>query len=287
MTFNIKSLSEPEVSRSTVMLGYGGAGSGKTHLAGTIGKNGLVINVGAGQDTWLSPAFLKSVPSDQRPSRIDVVEELDLDKPTEDNAGKAFDLICDITTHVIDSGKYDTLAIDDGTFFSRTLKSKALSYNKITNKSTSLVRSLDLGVPVFEIQDYGTELDILHWYLSHFLPKLKEKNINFLLTAHEGFVYRKPPGSKITDEPVLHKVYPLFTGKKDPAAVVKYFDLVWHFTTFSNAQGQVFRQARTIGNDTYECKTRWEGLFNAVEKSPTFEQIRSKITNHINSLRTK
>lgn len=285
MKFEFKKLSDPDESRSTVMMGFGPAGAGKTHLAGTIGPKGLVINTGAGQDTWISPNYLSSVPENQRPMRIDVVDDFDLSTANPESAGKAFDKICDITQHVIDSGEFDSLAIDDASFFSRIIKSKALAYNKETNKSKSLDKSAELGVPLFEIQDYGTEMDVLTWYLAHFLPLLKSKNINFLLTAHEGLIYHRPPGSKMTDEPVLRKIYPLFTGKKDPASSVKFFDLVWHLSTMTNARGQIFRQARTSGNDLYECKTRWEGLFNPLESNPSFSSIRSKITTHIQSLK--
>lgn len=284
MKFEFKSLSDPHESQSTVMMVFGAAGTGKSHLAGTIGPKGLVINTGAGQDTWLSPDFIKSVPADQRPKRIDVFEEFDLNKPDADVAGRAFDRICDLTEYVINSGEFDALAIDDGSFFSRVIKSKALAFNKDTKKSQSLDKSVELGVPLFEIQDYGTEMDILNWYLAHFLPLLKSKDISFLLTAHEGLIYRRPPGAKLSEEPTLTKIYPLFVGKKDPAMTVKYFDLVWHLTNVSNASGQIFRTARTIGNDLYECKTRWGGLFNGVETNPSFTKIRSKIKTHIQSL---
>jgi hypothetical protein len=72
-----------------------------------------------------------------------------------------------------------------------------------------------------DIGDYGTEMQMIEWFLGQYVPKFKEAGKHFHHARTRTAGVQKP--GKIGDEPVLKKVQPGFTGKTFPDTVPAYF----------------------------------------------------------------
>lgn len=247
---------------SVVMLAYGAAGTGKTQFCGTAEK-ALLINTGSGVETILGQSKVKI---------IDVSEIVD-EKSGIFKSALAFDKVCEI----IDWGltqDFQTIIVDDATFLIKFARNRALEINADTGKSQSLATSRAQGISMMAIQDFGTEMGVIEWFLATYVPLFKAAKRNFILTAHERYFYGKK--EKPSDPPTIRKTVPAFTGQAFPDTIPAFFDLVWRFKTVGSMDGVKYR-AYTAGSEDEAGKSRYKGIFKSIEENPTFPDVLRRI----------
>jgi hypothetical protein len=217
-----KRLAQYTPGESWISMVYGPSKTGKTYYAGTAGARSLFLNVGDGLETLMAPGFTSRYPDAKNMIIADIRET----RP--DNVAEAFDKLTDTLDHALRvfPDKFDTVILDEATAFRKYAMNKATELNTEarTRGVARLKRTEDFVKP--DIGDYGTEMQMIEWFLGQYVPKFKEAGKHFLMLAHERQLFSKP--GKIGDEPVLKKVQPGFTGKTFPDTVPAYFDDVWH-----------------------------------------------------------
>jgi hypothetical protein len=238
---------------SVLLLLYGASGCGKTRFCISGGDRTLIINTGNGLATLGSPDVKKL----GNPLIVNVFEEYD-PKTGIFKTAKAFDMVCDILDKYITDPNIDTICIDDATFLNKLANNKALEINNAESKSKSLLASSKHGLIMMAVQDWGTQMNIIDWFLATYTPQFKKAGKHFILTAHERLTFKK--GEKIGDAPELIKVTPGFVGQTFPDNVPAYFDWVWHAESVSGGESIRYR-FRTVGDETLIAKTRQGGVF--------------------------
>jgi hypothetical protein len=164
--------------------------------------------------------------------------------------------------------------LDEATAFRKYAMNKATELNTEarTRSSARAKRTEDFVKP--DIGDYGTEMQMIEWFLGQYIPMFKEAGKHFIMLAHERQLFTKP--GKIGDEPVLKKVQPGFTGKTFPDTVPAYFDDVWHSECVGGGTNVVYR-FRTAGDESEVGGSRHGGIFSVVETDPNFPNMLARI----------
>lgn len=270
VTFKFKRLDRYEPGVGWILLYYGASGSGKTYFAGTAGGRTLFVNSGDGMETLLSPAFTSRYPEAKQMIVVDVREYNP--KSTE----QAFDIVTKAVNHALNNfaDQFDNIVMDEATAFRRFAINKAMQLNTAmrVNQSGRGDRLKEFAKP--DIGDYGTEMQMIEWFLGQYIPLFKERGKNFIMLAHERQIYGKP--AKIGDEAPLKRVVPGFTGKTFPDVVPAYFDDVWRAEVIGSGTNKVYR-ARTAGSTIELGKSRHGGVFGTVEPDPNFLKLLAKI----------
>ena len=151
-------------------------------------------------------------------------------------------------------------------------KSMELNTDARTKGASRAKRTEDFVKP--DIGDYGTEMQMIEWFLGTFIPLFKEHKKHFVMLAHERQTFSKPP--KIGDDPVLKRVLPGFTGKTFPDQVPAYFDDVWHVEVVGGGTNVAYR-LRTAGSESEIGGARHGGIFNVVETNPDYRKMLDRI----------
>lgn len=250
---------------SVTMLYYAESGAGKTELAGSIGKDGIILEIGAGDLTLRSPGFrsrYKDIP------KIAFIHE-NIDPATGlFRSADAFNQVTDFCDWFLEGqNDFQTLAIDDATSLNIFARNLGMEANAKLDIGDTMRKSQKVGFPVPEVSDYGKEINILMWFLGNDVAHFKRRKKNLLITAHERHIYKAP--EKVGGEPTITKIIPGFTGKTLPDTIEQFFDFVWRGEV---ANGTVFR-CKTISNQNYKCKTRWSGVFPEEIKNPDFSKV--------------
>lgn len=270
VTFKFKRLQYYEPGVGWILLYYGASGAGKTYFAGTAGDRTLFVNIGDGLETLLSPGFTSRYPSAKGMIVVDIREYNP--KSTE----QAFDIIIKAINHALNifGDKFDNIVMDETTALRRFAINKAMQLNTAarTNASGRGDRLKEFAKP--DIGDYGTEMQMIEWFLGQYIPLFKERNKNFIMLAHERQIYGKP--ARIGDEAPLKRVVPGFTGKTFPDVVPAYFDDVWRAEVVGAGSNKVYR-ARTAGSTIELAKSRHGGIFESVEPDPNYLKLLAKI----------
>jgi hypothetical protein len=273
-----KRLSTYEPGASWILMYYGPSKTGKTFFAGTAGPRQLFINIGDGIETLMAPAFTRYNAEASR----DMIM-VDIREKNPQGVAEAFDMVCDAIVYALRvfPDKFDTVTLDEATAFRKYALNKATELNTEArrNQSSRTKRTEEFLKP--DIGDYGTEMQMIEWFLGQYIPKFKEANKNFIMLAHERQLFQK--AGKIGDDPVLRKIQPGFTGKTFPDTVPSYFDDVWHSEVVGGGNNVVYR-ARTAGSETEVGGARHGGIFSTVETDPNFLKMLARIKAS-NSLR--
>lgn len=266
--FKFKRLKDRKPGESWICMVYGPSKTGKTYFAGTAGKNTLFINVGDGLETLMSPAFTSKYPGANEMIVVDVREA--------DSVATAFDIITEGIDHALKHfpGRFDTIVLDEATALRKYALNKAMELNTAGRTSSTRKNRRDEYVKA-EIGDYGTEMDMIEWFLGEYIPTFKRENKHFLMLAHERQVFTKPP--KVGDEAVLKRVMPGFTGKTFPDKVPAFFDDVFHSEVITDAGSNASYRLRCAGNDMELGGTRHGGVFDVIEKDANFLKMLERI----------
>lgn len=266
--FRFKRLRDRNPGESWILLYYGPSKTGKTFFAGSAGPRTLFINIGDGLETLLSPSFTSRYPESKDMIVVDISEAGDL--------AQAFDWTTDAIDHALKHfpEKFDTIVLDEATAFRRFAMNKAMELNTDarTRGTARAKRTEEFVKP--DIGDYGTEMQMIEWFLGTYIPIFKRTHKHFLMLAHERQTFAKPP--KIGDEPVLKRVLPGFTGKTFPDQVPAYFDDVFHAEAVGAGTNVVYR-ARTAGSEMEIGGARHGGIFETVERDPNFLKMLARI----------
>lgn len=270
VTFKFKRLADRQPGEAWILLYYGASGSGKTYFAGTAGPRTLFVNIGDGLETLLSPAFTSRYPAAKQMITVDIREYGPKD------VQDAFDLTTKAINHAFNNfaDSFDTIVLDEATAFRRFAINKAMQLNTAMrhNAAGRADRMKEFAKP--DIGDYGTEMQMIEWFLGQYIPFFKERGKHFIMLAHERQIYGKP--AKIGDEAPLKRIVPGFTGKTFPDTVPAYFDDVWRAEVAGSGTNKVYR-ARTAGSEKDLGKARHGGIFGVVEPDPNFQFMLGRI----------
>lgn len=276
-----KRLGEYVPGTAWILLYYGPSKSGKTFFSGTAGPRTLFINIGEGIETLMAPAFVNRYPETARKMIM-----VDIREKNPQGIAEAFDLTCDALAYALKTfpDKFDTVVLDEATAFRKYAMNKATELN--TEARTSQAAKRERRTEEFlkpDIGDYGTEMQMIEWFLGTYIPKMKEANKNFIMLAHERQIFVK--GKKIGDEQILKKIQPGFTGKTFPDTIPAYFDDVWHSEQIGGGNNVVYR-ARTAGSEMEVGGARHGGVFSVMETDPNFLKMLDRI-RATHTLRTR
>jgi hypothetical protein len=264
---NWTSLSEIKPAESITLLLYGASGKGKTRFLGTAGDDTLIIETGAGLETLLSPDFKAKFKSN--PKIAFVEEEID-PKTGIFKSADAFDKVTDLLDLALADPTIKTVAVDDATFLQYFANNKALDINKDTNRSKTIDQARKIGIPLMAIQDFGTQMKIIEWFLATYIPQFKRAGKNFILTAHERLTFEK--GDKVGDLATISKITPGFIGQSFPDTVPAFFDWVWRAESVSGGESIKYR-FRTVGDEKLIAKTRHAGVFKALDDDCNWQSL--------------
>lgn len=275
-----KRLVEYEPGEAWMLMYYGPSKTGKTYFAGTAGPRTLYLNIGDGIETLLAPSFAKRyIEASREMIMVDIRER------NPNGVAEAFDIMCDAIAYALKvfPDKFDTVVLDEATALRKYAMNKATELNTEarTRQAARAKRIEQFMKP--DIGDYGTEMQMIEWFLGNYVPRFKEAGKNFIMLAHERQVFQK--AGKIGDEPVLKKIQPGFTGKTFPDTVPAYFDDVWHSEAVGGGTNVVYR-ARTAGDEMTIGGMRHGGIFSTVETDPNFLKMLDRI-KQANSLRVR
>lgn len=263
-------LHEIPIGESISLLLYGKSGAGKTYFGGSAGKDSIFIDVGNGIATLTSKNFREKYP-DANPEVITIRETTNdrglAIKPT------GFDEVCDTLDEIFTKpGTFKSIIIDDLTSLTQLALNKAFDLNKDSSKSQTLATAQrNRAIPLTAVQDYGTLIDILKFFLGTYITKSKEAGRHFILLAHERTVY-KP--AKMGEDAKLFRVFPHAPGKDNfaPSVLPAFFDEVYHIELKGNT-----RTIRTRPNEIYLAKTRYAGELKEFEDNLDFPKWIEKI----------
>ncbi len=276
-----QTLDEMKPHESVTLLLYGGSATGKTWFVATAGPRTLIINIGDGLATIQSQVVKKKFYQDGMPIVATIHEERD---PTTGMflTATALDQVMRAIDWAMDKfpDRFDTIAVDDATQLRSFAMNKGLELNQDFDRSKTLEKARkekNFGAFVPAIQDYGAEMDLIELFIAETMTLCKKEKKHFILTAHERHTYKPMKdmsGKKIGEE--LDKIRPGFTGKTFPDDITNYFDLVWRMEALQTGQGPVHR-AQTADSKGIKAKSRYPGVFSALETYPNFLSIVERI----------
>jgi hypothetical protein len=260
-------LNDDPPAESVSFLIYGPAKVGKTDWAGSTGDRTLYIDVGKSTETLKTPDFKKRR-GNTNPILIKVNEKLTLGGNIVPDNPSGYDEVCDTIDKALKEipDQFDTIVVDECTAFRKMALNKALHVNKETGKSNTLDNVKKHDVMMSTVQDYGTEMSEIEWFLSAYIDICKQYKKHFVVLAHERNIFDKPKNAKgeplMMAQPLLIKTLPGFTGQTFPDAVCNLFDIVWHFEKVQ--PGPQYR-IRTKGSDSMIAGDRFGGIFQEME----------------------
>jgi len=274
--FEIKNLSDLQPAESLTILLYGQFGSGKTQFIGSAGSRTLIINIGSGIDTLHGKTFKDKNPNVD-PLIITINETLD--ENGQFDTAEAFDAVTDAIDFALKNhhDKFDTIAIDDITALRGFAMNKGLELNQKTKKSQTNAQRKDYGATLPAVQDYGTEMSLIEWFIKTYTNLCKREKKHLIMTAHERQQFKK--ADKIGEQPSLFKIRPGFTGQTFPDDMCAHFDFVWH-AEIAGGGGQIVYRVRTVGDEVISARTRYGGIFDLLEKDLSFSKVLSKIQTY-------
>lgn len=273
-----QTLDEIKPYESVTALFYGGAGTGKTLFGATAGPRTLIINIGDGLVTIMSPLVKAKYYKDGMPIVAEIREERDHVTGLFKTAD-AFDKIMSAVDWAMDKfpERFDTIFVDDATQLRAFAMNKGLEWNALDEKSRTLKKAQEFGGFIPAVQDYQAEMDFVEKFVAETVSFCKRDKKHFILTAHERHIFKKvrdQTGKVIGEE--LDKVRPGFTGKTFPDDITAFFDLVWNFQVVQTGKGPVYR-AMTEDSQAIKAKSRYPYLFKNPEISPNFLEIVTRI----------
>jgi hypothetical protein len=264
---NWLSLEDFKPAESITMLLYGASGKGKTRFAGTAGDDTLIIEIGAGLETLKSPAFRSKIGTNPK---IVIIDEV-IDPATGVfKSADAFNEVCDTLDRALLDPEIKTVVVDDATFLQFFANNRALEINKDTNRSKSIESARKHGVALMAVQDFGTQMKLIEWFLATYTPAFKRASKNFILTAHERLTFEK--GDKVGDSATVSKITPGFIGQAFPDTVPAFFDWVWRAESVSGGESIKYR-FRTVGDEKHTAKTRHDGVFKVLEDDCNWQSL--------------
>lgn len=273
MPFQFYQLEERPAATDTLsILLYGGAKTGKTFFAGTTGDRTLYIDTGRGLLTLKSPKFKEMLKGNFNPIVAEVREDTNEERLV--TVPKAFDEVCD----AIDEGlekfpeKFDTVVLDDATALRKFAIHKALSINLEEKRSQTATKKRRVVLPA--IQDFGTEMAYVEWFMYQYDEILRKAGKHFIVLAHERHIFAKK--DKVGDPDVVQMTRPGFTGKTFPDDIMAIFDFVWHTEKVGSGNNATYR-IRTSGDENTRGGSRFGGLFSDVEPNPNFQKMLQRI----------
>lgn len=268
--FRFKRLETYKPGESWILLYYGPSKAGKTYFAGTAGSRTLFINIGDGIETLMAPAFTQKYPEAAKMIMVDIREQ------NPQGIAEAFDLVGDAIYYALANfpNDFDTIILDEATAFRKYAMNKSMELNTDarTKGAVRAKRTEDFVKP--DIGDYGTEMQMIEWFLGTFIPICKQHKKHFVMLAHERQTFAKPP--RIGDDPVLKRVLPGFTGKTFPDQIPQFFDDVFHAEVVGGGTNVVYRM-RTAGSESEIGGARHGGIFSVVETNPDFLKMLDRI----------
>lgn len=266
-------LSDIPLGESITLCLYGGAGTGKTWMCGTLGDRTLYCNIENRLATFQGVLFKQRYKFN--PLVITVHEE-----PVPDGGAKALVKLTQEINREIDEHKdeFDNICIDGATALRRFAMNMGLEINQKTKKSQSLTNkatiSPDFPVTDITVQDYGMEMALIERFIIQMKEYCFEAKKNFILTAHERVEFNKP--ARIGDAPTVRSVKPGFTGQTFPDSIPGLFDLVWHTEVVGGGSGATY-VVRTEGDRELIAKTCFNGLFKDRIPSPILTDVFKRI----------
>lgn len=268
--FRFKRLAEYKPGESWILLYYGPSKAGKTYLAGTAGARTLFINIGDGLETLMSPAFTQRYPDSKDMIIVDIREQ------NPQGIAEAFDLVGDAIHYALKNfpDKFDWVILDEATAFRKYAMNKSMELNTEARKHGAAREKRTEEFVKPDIGDYGTEMQMIEWFLGTYIPIFKEHKKHFVMLAHERQTFSKAP--KIGDDPVLKRVLPGFTGKTFPDQIPQFFDDVFHAEVVGGGTNVVYR-ARTAGSESEIGGARHGGIFSTVEQDPNLQKMLERI----------
>lgn len=265
-------LSEDTHIEPTIMMIYGGAGSGKTWFSGSAPR-AVVFSDRNGIVTLKSKGWKEAHPGID-PYLIELIPDDDPAKPN------AFDSIRNQLEELFNKDnidKFDTIVIDDIDFTRLAARNKGIVLNGLLNRSKTSTNATQKGSPfkdiyILTMSDFGTEMNLFDTFLIELTSACRQYRKNLIVCAHERYYTRKDDkGNEYTVS-----VKPLFTGKDTPDNVTRYFDILWYVHT-TGAGTALKREFITDQESYYPCKTRWSKLFSNPEKNITAAQVFDRI----------
>jgi len=284
--FEFEALDEQEQDRYVTLLYYGGSAVGKTYFVATAGPRTLIVNIGNGLVTIRGPVVRERFYKEGLPIVTTIREERD---PVTGifKSADAWDKVADAIDFALAnfSDKFDTIAIDDASQLKVFAMNKGLELSGELNRSQTLKTMRASGVIFAAKQDFGMEMSLVEQFIAGTVELCKRNKKHLILTAHERYVWKE-----IRDEKgrsageVIDKIRPGFTGRTFPDDVTKHFDLVWQAEVIQANPNPVYR-AHTEDSKTIKAKSRYPGVFDALEFSPNFldmvKRIRSSLDGKI------
>jgi hypothetical protein len=140
---------------------------------------------------------------------------------------------------------------------------KALLNAALMRNSGGQGMSEKLGANAPGLVDFMFEKSLVDQFMRNFADDSKMRGKNFIVIAHAKRDYGKP--AKQGDEAPLLKVYPQFTGQNK---IPSYFDYVWYAQV---EQGKA--SVKTEGDDMYEARSRYAGIFPVKYYNPNYKEI--------------
>lgn len=275
-------LNEAPAWSSIIMLLYGGSGVGKTWFIASAGPRTLIINIGDGIVTIKSKLIRDKFYKDGFPIVTDIREEVD---PVTGlfTVAIGLDMVKDAIDYALDHFKerFDTIVVDDATQLNAFAMNKGLELNDEFQRSKTLERGKKAKGYIKSVQDYGAEMDLIENFVATTKDICKKEEKHFILTAHERHTFKKikdQSGKVIGEE--LDKIQPGFTGKTFPDDVTQHFDLVWHLEAVQTGNG-IVRRAHTEDTKGIKAKSRYPGVFKALELNPDFLNIVDRIKKSV------
>jgi hypothetical protein len=253
-------------AKAITLLVYGGAGTGKTHLLGTTGSRGVILDLGKGLQTLLSPYWRKRFPQ-HNPT---VIQFIDSDSHgLLSKVPKIFDDVCRELDRLLtkQADDFDTICVDDATALRAQAMQKGLLLNASRGRSKGYDQSKEGGAVLPEVGDYGVEMSLMEQFVAHYTQACLQAGKNFILVAHERITYNRATG--IGEPPTVRRIGPAFTGQTFPDQIALYFDNVWQ-SSIRREGPRVLYCVRTVGDAITVGKTRLAGSLTAVEMDPDF-----------------
>lgn len=259
------------------ILYYGGGKTGKTWFLGTAGDRSLFVDTGKGTLTLKSKLFREKVGAN--PTIVSIEEKIG-PKGIPD-AARAFDYVCDVIDYALATfpQDFDTICVDDLTWLRKFAMNKGLEVNQQTGKSKTLktiVEKYDFIIPA--IQDFGVEMSLIEQFLANYIDIVRRAGKNFIVAAHQRYVFEKAAGEGIGGAPKIREIRPAVTGTQFPDTITALFDNVWHAERIGGGAGAGTVYRCTVhGDEQTVAGTRHAGVFETIERNPNFLEMLKRI----------
>lgn len=273
--FTFSRLDELPRGETTNALIYGGSGSFKTGLVGTLGDRSLYIDTGRGAEILKSKWYREMYPG-CNPIVVEVREKIGSRGLPHEAA--AFDLVCDVIDYMLEkeTDKFDHIVVDDLTSVRRLALFKGLDINQKTNKSQTQVAMKTHSMILTAVQDYGAEMSLVMQFCAGYIDICMQAGKNFFVVAHERHYLEKPKNAQgnpiIGEIPIIKKIRPAVTGVSFPDDVSGLFENIWHSEAVGSGSGAKYR-LRLLGDDVILAKTRLAGIWKGAVLPDVLDKV--------------